>query len=410
MATVRLTDVVVGRLEPPATGNKITYDAPDKKRKDWIPGFGVRVTAAGHKAFVLGYTVRGSGRQRRFTIGGCNHWTTTDARAEAARLRVLIDQGGDPLADIEAEREAPDMAALVARFREEHFPRLRANTSEDYGGMLRNYVLPHFSERMKVADVRFEDIDALHRKITKAGHLHRANRCVALLSKMFALAIHWKMRSDNPAKGIKRNREHARRRYMKANELARIVEALAKFPDQDIADAIRLLLLTGARRNEVLTMKWTDVDLTAGTWSKPPVSVKQDEHHQVPLSAPARQLLADRMARKADSEYVFPGCGGNDHRVDFWLTWQKLCKAAGVAGLRVHDLRHSFASELVSSGASLPLIGSLLGHRNPATTARYSHLYADAQLAAVERVGATVSNAGKPAAEPVPLRGRSRTS
>jgi len=127
----------------------------------------------------------------------------------------------------------------------------------------------------------------------------------------------------------------------------------------------------------------------------------------VPLSAPARVLLAERMDQKADgATYVFPGRGGRHHLGDIWHSWRRLCKAAGIANLRLHDLRHSFASELASSGASLPLIGSLLGHRNPATTARYSHLYHDAQLAAVERVGAVISNAGKPAAEPTPFRPR----
>jgi integrase len=402
MATVHLTDVVVRRLDPPASGNRITYDSKES-------GFGARVTAAGARSYVLSYTVRGSGRQRRYTIGAADHWTATEARRRVKELKALIDQGGDPLADLEAKREAPTIGDLIARFREEHIPRLRANTSEDYEGMLRKYVLPHFGERTKVADITFANVDALHRKITKAGRSHRANRCVTLLSKMFALAIRWEWRADNPCRGIERNKEHSRRRYMTADELVRMVEALAKFPDQDIADAIRMLLLTGARRNEVLAMQWAHLDLGTGTWSKPPTSTKQREHHQVPLSAPARQLLAGRMAvRKADSDYVFPGRSGNDHRVDFWLQWQRLCQAAGIEGLRVHDLRHSYASQLASTGHSLPLIGRLLGHSNPTTTARYAHLFDDPLRQATEKIGAIIANAGKPAPEPTPLKRRRR--
>jgi hypothetical protein len=144
MATVRLTDALVRRLEAPANSNRITYDSA-------VTGFGARVTAAGARSYVLTYVVRGSGRQRRYTIGGCDRWTATDARAEARRLKALIDQGGDPLADIEAERAAPDMADLVARFQEEHFPRLRKLSADDYERLLRNYVLPHFSRHRKAS-------------------------------------------------------------------------------------------------------------------------------------------------------------------------------------------------------------------------------------------------------------------
>jgi integrase len=397
-----LTDAFVRRLEPPATGNRITYDTA-------VKGFGARVTANGAKAFTLTYVVRGSGRQRRYTIGGCDRWTASDARAEAKRLKAIIDQGGDPLADIEAEREAPDMGILVARFREEHFPRIRASSAADYERMLGNYVLKHFSEKTKVADVTFADIDALHRKITRLGYEHRANRVVAMLSKMFALAVHWGMRADNPVRGIERNREHARRRYMTSDELARIVEALAKFPDKDIADALRLLLLTGARRNEVLTMKWADVDLTTGTWAKPPASTKQNAPHSVPLSAPARALLADRLGQSVDGVvYVFPGNGSKKHIVNVWHAWQRICKATGVKNLRVHDLRHSYASQLASAGHSLSLIGALLGHTQPQTTARYAHLFDDPLRKATEQVGAVVMNAGKESPPPTPMRrGRS---
>jgi integrase len=394
---VHLTDAIVRNLEPPAAGNKITYDAA-------VKGFGARVTANGARSYVLSYTTR-AGLQRRYTIGGCDHWTATEARRRAKELKAEIDDGGDPLADIEAEREAPDMGALIARFREEHFPRIRASSAADYGRMLRNYVLPNFSERTKVASVTFDDIDALHRKITKLGYKHRANRVVAMLSKMFSLAIRWKMRADNPCKGIERNREHARRRYMTSDELARIVEALRTFPDKDIADAIRLLMLTGARRNEVLTMKWADVDLGAGTWSKPPSSTKQNAAHSVPLSAPARALLAERMSRRADGDvFVFPGNGSKRHIVNVWHAWGRICKAVGITGLRVHDLRHSYASQLASAGHSLPLIGALLGHTQPATTHRYAHLLDDPLRRATEQVGAAIESAGKPAGDVVPLR------
>src|ERR1700730_5737795 len=385
MGTVRLTDAIVRRLEPPAKGNRITYDKT-------VTGLGARITSNGHRAFVLTYVTR-AGRQRRYTIGDCGHWTATDARTEERWLKALIDQGHDPLATVEAEREAPTMADLIKRFREEHLVRLRPAVIVDYERMIRSHVLEHFSEKRKVADVHFEDVDALHRKITKAGHPYRANRVVKLLSKAFSLAIRWGWRTDNPCKGVQHNVEHNRERYLEADELARLTEALAK-ADRDVADVIKLLLLTGARRGEVLSMEWEHVDLGLGIWRKPPGDTKQKKSHEVPLNAPACALLAARYVDGAVG-FVFPGAGQRGHTVSVWRQWSKILKAAKIENLRIHDLRHSFASELVSAGHSLPLIGSLLGHRNPATTARYSHLYRDVQRAAVERVGAAVVNAGK---------------
>ena len=191
MPTEHLTDARVRRLKAPAAGNKITYD-------DTVKGFGARVTAAGARSYVLTYTVRGSGKQRRFTIGGCDRWTASDARTEAKRLKHLIDQGGDPLQDIEDERSAPTMTDLIERFEAEHLERKREGTRVDYRLMIKTHIAPHFGKGTKVADVTFDDIDALHRSITRRGHKHRANRVLALLSTMFALSVKWKMRTDNP--------------------------------------------------------------------------------------------------------------------------------------------------------------------------------------------------------------------
>ena len=158
---------------------------------------------------------------------------------------------------------------------------------------------------------------------------------VAVLSKMFALAIRWQMRTDNPAKGIERNSEEKRARYLKGEELARLTAALIEHPDRQAADFIRMLLLTGARRGETFAIRWTDLDLAEGIWAKPAASTKQKTKHEVPLSAPARQLLAEIRARqKPKSDFVFPGEGGIGHIVDVKKQWAKLCKAAGIDGLR----------------------------------------------------------------------------
>jgi integrase len=403
-----LADNLIRRLPPPAKGNRIVYDSE-------VAGFGVRVTAAGARSFVINYYT--IGRERRYTIGGYPDWTATDARKEARRLRHLIDQGGDPLADDEAKRQAPTMAELCDRFELEHVTRKRPSTQGEYRSMLRKYVRPYFGKSMKVADVTFADVDRLHQRITKAGHPYRANRALAVLSKMFSLAERWKMRdaNSNPCRGIERNHESKRKRYLSGPELGRLVRALAAHPDKEAADIVRLLLLTGSRKGEVTGARWADVDLGTGIWTKLAANVKQDTDHVVPLSAPAQLLLSDIRERQAArqkvlGEFVFPSSDSRTgHRVDIERDWRQLCRAAGIKGLRVHDLRHSFASTVVSFGGSLPLIGSLLGHASPSTTARYAHMFVDPQKAAVERVGQIIAAAGtdNPATAVVePLRPR----
>jgi integrase len=412
----RLSDVAsIGRLPAPAKGNKVYYD-------DDVAGFGVRVTAKGAKAFIFNYRTK-AGRERRITIGRDPNWTIGAARAKAKQLRRLVDDGGDPLGDIAEVRAAPTVADLCDRFIAEHLPKKRPSTVDAYQRILKLHVRPHFGAHTKVADVRFEDIDKLHGAVSKNGGPYIANRTVAVLGKMFSLAIRWHMRADNPVKGIERNSESKRKRYLSGEELAALTAALATHPDKQIANIIRVLLLTGARRGEVLAMRWDDVELNKkdekgndiGVWTKPGSTTKQKTDHVVPLSAPARQLLSeigDALGKRPRGEYVFPGGGETGHVVAIKKGWASLCKAAGINGLRIHDLRHSFASQLASSGASLPLIGALLGHSNPATTARYAHLFDDPQRAAVERVGAIIGAAGKgakkPAEFPAPKGGRAR--
>jgi integrase len=397
-----LTDAVVKRFPLPAKGSKITYDD--------VRGFGVRVTAGGARSFILNYVTR-AGRERRTTIGSFPNWTVAAAREKARELKRLIEDGGDPLGDIEDERAAPTVAELIDRFVAEHVVRKRPSTAAAYQMMFRVHIEPHFGAHRKVADVRFEDIDALHRKLTRDGSPYMANRVCAVMSKMFSLAVRWRMRDDNPCKGVEKNYEAKRKRYLTADELARLTAALAAHSDRQIANIFRLLLLTGARRGEILAIEWGSLDLGAGVWTKPGSTTKQKSDHVVPLSAPARQLLVEMEAeyirlhpKKPLPQYVFPGNGESGHIVEVKKAWRAITKVAGIAGLRIHDLRHSFASQLASGGASLPLIGALLGHSNPTTTHRYAHLFDDPQRAAVERVGAVIAAAGQPAQPVVKLK------
>lgn len=415
---MKLSDATIKTLPIPAAGNKITYDAD-------VKGFGVRVTKAGARAFILNYRTR-SGLDRRYTIGSFPDWKTSAAREEAKELKRQIDRGDDPMAARTADRDAKTVADLCERFQREHLPKKRAATVRDYNALIERHILPTLKNR-KVGEVTFTDIDDLHRTISKGkapkkGAPWLANRTVAVLSKMFSLAIKWQWRTDNPARGIERNDEPKRHRYLSVAELAGLTKALAEHDDQQAANIIRLLLLTGARRNEVQAARWDQFDLTVGVWTKPGSTTKQNTMHRVPLSAPARQLLSDLRDRaNDDAEYVFPGRSGG-HRQEIKRAWRELCFAAGIVAsertkdgagkervavkpsARIHDLRHTYASVLASAGLSLPIIGALLGHSQPATTARYAHLMDDPLRAATERAGAIVTANG-PGAEIRQLKG-----
>ena len=391
---MKLTERSINKLKPPASGYAIHWD-------DELKGFGVRITAAGSKAFIFNYRTR-AGRLRRLTIGSPPTYSVESARDEAKDYDRDVHKGHDPLAHRQSERDAPSFKDLADYYVEKHLPKKRPSSAKIDRQTIDNELLPVLGQR-KVAEITFDDVDGLHHKITKRAP-YRANRIVALLSKMFSLAIKRGWRTDNPAKGIERNQESKRARYLSGAELDRLSEALAAYPDQSAANAVRLLLFTGARRGEVLSMTWKQIDFESGTWTKPGATTKQRTDHVVPLSAPALQLLV-KMREASTSNYVFPGRGGG-HRVDLKKPWPAICKAAGITGLRVHDLRHSYASFLVSAELSLPVIGALLGHTQPGTTARYAHLHDDPLRKATERVGAIIEGAGKTGAEVVKTRER----
>ncbi len=378
----RITDRMVRDTLPPPSGNRRIYDTD-------IKGFGVRVTAAGARSFILNY--RSQGRERRYTIGSYPDWTVQAARKEASELKRSIDKGEDPLEERQVSRAAPTMVDLFERYQSDHLPHKAPRAAADDASMWRKLILPYFGQR-KVADVTHADCDRLHREVS-ADRPVRANRVMEVLRKAMNLAIRWGWRTDNPAQGVHRNNEERRERFLTSDETSRLVAALAAHRERSSADAIGLMLLTGCRRGEALAARWEEFDLEAGIWTKPSAHTKQRKVHRVPLSGAAIAMLRARHA-EANGAFAFPGSGGHP-LVDVKRTWQAVRGQAGLDGVRLHDLRHTVASVLVSHGESLHMVGDLLGHTQTQTTARYAHLFDDPRRKAAEVISTFVSGASK---------------
>ena len=401
----RLTDQTVRKALPPAQGQVIFWD-------DEIKGFGLRVTPGGAKAFILDY--RAEGRQRRITIGSSPDWTVAAARDAAKTLKRDVDLGTDPMGNRHDERSAPTINELWDKYQREHLNLKTDRAQVDEKSMWNNIILPRFG-KMKLTAITASEIDDLHRDITTIRKTPvRANRVIEVLRKAFNLAIRWKWLKENPVTGVRRNPEEKRNRYLNKQEIAALVAALNEHKEADSANAIKLLMITGARKGEVLGATWEMFDLENGIWTKPSSHTKQRKLHRVPLSAPALRLLKD-IKEESTSPYVFPGADKKPLQ-DVKRTWVTVCKRAGLVeptpkkdrkgkdvkdkdgeivmvltpNIRIHDLRHSFASILVSGGASLPLIGQMLGHTQVSTTQRYAHLYDDPLRKAAEMVSVAI--------------------
>jgi Arm DNA-binding domain len=215
-----------------------------------VKGFGCRVSSGGAKSFIVDYRRRADSVQRRATIGAFPDWSTAAAREQAKRIKRDVDLGADPVGEQAAERAAPTVAELAVRFDQEHIAKLAPYTQKEYRTMICNDIVPALG-KLKVAAVEFSHIERLHSAITKRAPV-RANRVYQVVAKMFGLAVKWKLRPDSPAKGIVRNREHLRRRYLRPDELVRLTTALAEDRNQPAADVFRLLLLTGEERRSAV--------------------------------------------------------------------------------------------------------------------------------------------------------------
>lgn len=379
MNKANLTDEKVRKLKP-AGVEQIIWDQQ-------VSGLGVRVTAAGKKSFILKFRVNGRGKKP--TLGACGPGalSVAEARAMAVTWKTSAQQGIDPTRARQQERTAPTVADLCDEYVRRHGSRKRSGF-EDQRKI--DVVIKPRMGALRVKDVSQFDVDDLHRKY--ADRPYEGNRVLALLSKMFSLAERWGWREGNPARGVERYPEEPRERFLTPEEIARLSAALSAYvaekPSADREDAVaivRIAMMTGARSGEVLAAEWDQFDLEAGLWIKPSSHTKQKRTHRVPLSPEVVNILASRERR---SRFVFPGPGKSGHRDSIRSAWARIqALTGGIDDVRVHDLRHTYASVLVSSGVSREMIGALLGHTQAQTTMRYAHLYDDPLREATSRAG-----------------------
>ena len=385
-----------------------------------LTGFGLRVSPSGARSWICEYRAHGGGRaaqKRRMTLGSTSSLTPDQARAEARRILAQVRLGGDPASEKVAQRETLTVSALVDAFIAEHIDaKLKASTSELHRAAL---------ERLRDAHGSLKaDATALHGHMARLHSKWRAtpysaNRAIAVWSKLYAWSAARKLTPAgfNPAKGIERYREQGRERYLTREELGRLGDALREAETDGIpwemdeslpqskhlakpenrrtkldpyaVAAIRLLVLTGARLREILHLRWDQID-----WERGVAFLADSKTGRKPLflSAPAQAIMS-ALPRLDDNPHVIAGAKEGAARADLHRPWATVSKRAQLEGVRIHDLRHSFASVGAGASLGLPIIGKLLGHTQASTTQRYAHLDVDPLKRAADTIGSSIAAA-----------------
>lgn len=371
----KLTKRLIDGLKPDGT-DRLVFD-------DEMPRFGVRITPAGVRSYLVQYRV--DGRTRRYTFGKHGPITPEEARNQARQLLAAVDRGEDPSQQRRDRRNAPTVAELCERFMGEHVAdRCKPSTQGEYRRAVDLFIVPRIGT-LKAVDVQRRQIAELHHEFRHIPY--QANRTLGVLHKLFNLAEVWGVRPDgtNPCRHVAKYREQKRERYLSGEELARLGTVLSELEADGSESpaavaAFRLLILTGCRLREIQTLKW---DYIRGGIIALPDS--KTGAKKIPIGRAVTDVLAT-IPRRPDNPYVIVGKKPGSHLTDLERPWRRIRTSAGLPGVRIHDLRHSFASSAVGIGESLPMIGKLLGHTQVQTTARYAHLAHDPLTAAADRI------------------------
>lgn len=353
-----------------------------------ISGFMCKVTPAGKKSYFLYYRTHDR-RQRRPKIGDHGVVACEQARIIAGRWFLEVSQGKDPSSDKQQLREMPTLKELAAQYMTEHAPRKKASSRKEDNRLWQQYVLPALGT-LKVSSLERSDISKLHHSL---HHMPTtANRVLSLLSKALNLAELWGYRPNhsNPCLHVKKYTEQKRETFLNQEQIARLMAILNEEEKNSHNPwslyAIRLLLITGCRLNEILTLKWEEVDFNNQCLR---LSDSKTGKKLVYLSTVAVDLLK-KVPQLENNPYVICGEKKGAHLINLQKPWSRIRKKADLNHVRLHDLRHTFASIAASDGLSLPIIGALLGHKQTQTTARYAHLIGKPLLEATEKIGGRI--------------------
>lgn len=377
---------------------KEIVDAAEPREKTWIlwdfalAGFGVKIHPTGRKTYFLYYHTS-SGQQRRPKIGAHGVFAPDAARKVAKQWLQRVAIGGDPSKERKESRRVQTFGSFAVKYLEHIKPRVATLTHSEHERRLKLHILPRLKGK-KLGDISRGDVQRLHDGMV--DHPIAANRAVSLISTMINQAIAWGYLPEthvNPAAGrrIKRNKEKSRKRYLSGDEYKRLFAAIEALVQAGAiappaANAVRLLALTGCRRDEILTLKWSAVNLENRVLNLP---VTKTGERMVLLNGPAVAVL-EGIEHVKGNPYVIPGGVKGERLVNISKPWALILKQAAIEDLHVHDLRHAYASVAVGLGLGLPAIGSLLGHTQSKTTARYSHLDNASAVAATDAIGQAI--------------------
>lgn len=359
---------------------------------DELKGFGLRVWPSGRKVYIVKCRIKG--RQRFITIGPHGPVTAEQARVRAFEILSEAKGGRDPAKELDQARKAPTMKGLGERFLKEHVAvRCKPSTQAEYKRSVELFINPKIGTR-KVTDIERQDITELHHGLSHIPY--QANRTLGVLSKMFGLAEAWGIRPDgsNPCLHVKKYVEQKRARFLSPEEFAALGKALREVEQdgsetQAAVNAVRLLMLTGCRLGEIMTLKWDYVDLKARELRLPDSKTGAKIVH---FGKTAADVLKG-IEKLEDNPYVITGKKEGSRLTDLQHPWRRIRAKAKLDDVRIHDLRHSYASGALALGEGLPMIGKLLGHTQVQTTARYAHLANDPVKTAAGRVSDTIGAA-----------------
>ena len=350
-------------------------------------GLVIQVTPAGRKTFQFYKWYEG--KPLRVTIGLYPDMSIEQARKKAQKLKSDLADGIDPAEEKRRRRQEMTFAELFEIYMDRHAKPRKRSWQDDLNNF-RLYLEP-FGKK-KLSEIRKSHISAIHARIGKK-HKITANRVLALISSVFGRAIEFGLYEDlNPCRGIRKFPEKSRERFLQADELPRFFKALDEEPNETLRDYIFISLLTGARRSNVLAMRWNELNLKRCTWTIP--RTKNGDPQTVTLTPEAIEILKDRKKR-ATSIFVFPGKGKSGHLIEPMKGWRRILERASIRDLRIHDLRRTLGSWQAITGSSLPIIGKSLNHKNASTTAIYARLNLDPIRESVQRATVAMLRAGK---------------